>query len=73
MARIKMSWHPEDGRLAGEWVGSEAAEPYHPAWMDSSYPHEASTRRCGTNLSPFGKPALFVAWCQAPESDPFAV
>ncbi len=25
MAHIKMAWHREDSRLAGEWVGSEAA------------------------------------------------
>ncbi len=71
MAHIKMAWHREDSRLAGEWVGLETPEPYHPAWMQSSYPNEASARQSGTSLSPFGKPALFVQWCQAPESDPF--
>jgi len=59
MAPMRMSWHT-DGRLASGWVKSEAAESYHPAWMQSSYPIEASAERSSRNpslsLSPFGKP-----------------
>ncbi len=59
MAPMKMSWHTEDGKLASEWVESEATESYNPAWMQSSYPSEASARRPGHNrllsLSAFGK------------------
>lgn len=59
MAPMRMSWHPDGSRLAGEWVKSETAEPYSPAWMQSSYPCEASARRSSPDpspVSPFGKP-----------------
>ena len=57
MALIKMSWHTEGDRLADEWVESEATASYNPAWMQSSYPNEASAGRSGLDnpRSPFGK------------------
>jgi hypothetical protein len=59
MAPMKISWHTEGGRLASEWVESEATESYNPDWMQSSYPCEASARRSSPSqssaLSPFGK------------------
>jgi len=62
MAPMKMSWHTEGARLASEWIESEATESYNPAWMQSSYPCEASARRSSPNqlssLSPFGKPGI---------------
>jgi hypothetical protein len=45
MANMKMSWRPEGGRLAGEWINSEATESYDAAWMHSPYPDEPTPRR----------------------------
>jgi hypothetical protein len=58
MAPMKMSWRVAGGRLASEWVKSEATESYNPAWMQSPYPREANARRSnpGPSSSPFGKP-----------------
>jgi len=59
MAPMKMSWHT-DGRLAGGWVESVATDSYRPAWIESSYPSEASAQRRSphrlSSVSPFGKP-----------------
>ena len=46
---MKMSWHAEGGRLASEWVESEATASYNPAWMQSSYPCQESSRRSRRN------------------------
>jgi len=58
MAPMKMSWHTAGNQLASEWLESEATESYNPAWMQSSYPSEASAQRSNSNqfasLSPFG-------------------
>jgi hypothetical protein len=60
MTLVKMSWRTKDVRLASEWVESAGVEACNPAWMQSSYPYEASARRSGPNqmssMSPFGKP-----------------
>jgi len=63
MEPMKMSWREEGGQLSNGWTESEASEPYNPAWMQSSYPEEASVSRSSTDqsslslfgLSPFGK------------------
>jgi len=72
MAPIKMS-HAEGGRLANEWVESEARESYNPAWMQSSYPSEASAQRSIPNqssLSPSGKTAPFAVLTKTPTRFP---
>jgi hypothetical protein len=38
VALMKRSWHREGGRLASEWVESEATESYNPPWMQFSIP-----------------------------------
>jgi hypothetical protein len=59
MTSMKMSWH-SNGRLAGGWVKSAATEPFHPAWIESSYPSESIAGRRSpkrlAGLSTFGKP-----------------
>ncbi len=56
---MKISWQTKDSQLVSEWAESEGTGPYRPAWMQSSYPCEASAQRSSPNpqtfLSPFGK------------------
>ena len=71
MAPMKMLWHTEGGLLASEWVESEAAECYNPAWMQCSYPCEASSPRFSPNqsspLSPFGTPRYHLETAMMPD------
>src|SRR5271157_1779239 len=70
-APMKMSWHAEGGRLASEWVESEATSSYDPAWMQSSYPCQAISRRSSPNqsssLSPFGSPRYHLEAAMMPD------
>ena len=71
MAPMKISWHTEGAaQLASEWIESEAIESYSPAWMQSSYPCEASAQRSNTNqtssMSPFGETAPFAVRTKIP-------
>ena len=76
MAQITMSWRTDGDRVASHWTESSATEPYNPAWMQSSYPWEASgARSCRSllgALSSWGKPALFAPLTKTPCNVPVA-
>jgi hypothetical protein len=59
---MKVLWHTEGGRLVSEWGQSETKGSYNPAWMQSSYPDEASAGFSllinPSLLSPFGRPGI---------------